>query len=121
MINATSSACTTTNNIVYACTLTANTDGLISAFLFTGVVTDLALLENAESNTLSVMVDNTPPPITTIIPSPMIPSTTPLIGTGESGATVVIMDHNGSVLGTGVVDGSGNFSILTPTMTSSTP
>ena len=71
---------------------------------------------------ISPIIIDTIPPVTPIvyIPSPINPITTPLFGTGESGAVVTITDGSGNVLGTGIVNASGNFTVFVPSLTGST-
>lgn len=42
----------------------------------------------------------------------MVANGTSVTGTAEAGSTITITGSNGTVLGTGVADGSGNFSIV---------
>ena len=71
---------------------------------------------------ISPIIIDTIPPVTPIvyIPSPINPLTTPLFGTGESGAVVTITDGSGNVLGTGIVNARGNFTVYVPSLTGST-
>jgi cysteine-rich repeat protein len=87
----------------------------------TVTVTDPA--GNPTTGTVPLVIDNTPPAAPTVTSvdgqtgNIVTSDTTPtFVGTGEPGSTITITDGSGNVIGTGIVDGSGNW-----TVTPSTP
>ncbi|MXG36893.1 hypothetical protein GRW62_33425, partial [Escherichia coli] len=74
---------------------------------FTATATDAAGNTSAPSSVTTITVDLTPP----AVPSGLavITNGTHVTGTAEAGSTVTITTSTGTVLGTAVADGSGNF------------
>ncbi|KAB2414550.1 hypothetical protein F9C29_36795, partial [Enterobacter hormaechei] len=71
---------------------------------------------SAPSPISTINVELTPPPAPTGLA--VITNGTQVTGTAEAGSTVTITSSTGTVLGTAVADGSGNFSAtLTPPQT----
>ncbi|CZV20699.1 TPA: BapA/Bap/LapF family large adhesin [Enterobacter hormaechei] len=94
-------------------TSTTLTEG---AHNFTATATDAAGNTSAPSPIITINVDLTPPPAPTGLA--VITNGTQVTGTAEAGSTVTITSSTGTVLGTAVADGSGNFSAtLTPPQT----
>lgn len=87
------------------------------AHTFTARATDVAGNTSAASTVTTVNVDLTPPAAPTDL---VVNATgTQVTGHAEAGSTVTILSSTGTVLGTGVADGLGNFTaILTPSQTS---
>ncbi len=82
----------------------------------TAVATGGACNTSAPSPIITINVDLTPPPAPTGLA--VITNGTQVTGTAEAGSTVTITSSTGTVLGTAVADGSGNFSAtLTPPQT----
>lgn len=84
---------------------------------FTARATDVAGNTSAASTVTTVNVDLTPPAAPTDL---VVNGTgTQVTGHAEAGSTVTILSSTGTVLGTGVADGLGNFTAtLTPSQTS---
>ncbi|MEC5518630.1 Ig-like domain-containing protein [Enterobacter hormaechei] len=83
---------------------------------FTATATDAAGNTSAPSPIITINVDLTPPAAPTGLA--VITNGTQVTGTAEAGSTVTITSSTGTVLGTAVADGSGNFSAtLTPPQT----
>jgi Domain of unknown function (DUF5011)/Bacterial Ig domain len=77
---------------------------------------------NIVTRTVNVTDQTAPIPPVFTVPVPFVPASTPVTWTGgESGGIVTITDGSGVILGTWIVDASGNVSILLPTITSTTP
>ncbi|MBT2068697.1 BapA prefix-like domain-containing protein [Enterobacter hormaechei subsp. xiangfangensis] len=94
-------------------TSTTLTEG---AHNFTATATDAAGNTSAPSPIITINVDLTPPAAPTGLA--VITNGTQVTGTAEAGSTVTITSSTGTVLGTAVADGSGNFSAtLTPPQT----
>ncbi len=94
-------------------TSTTLTEG---AHNFTATATDAAGNTSVASPIITINVDLTPPPAPTGLA--VITNGTQVTGTAEAGSTVTITSSTGTVLGTAVADGSGNFSAtLTPPQT----
>ncbi|ELC0818747.1 TPA: BapA prefix-like domain-containing protein [Enterobacter hormaechei subsp. steigerwaltii] len=94
-------------------TSTTLTEG---AHNFTATATDAAGNTSAPSPIITINVDLTPPSAPTGLA--VITNGTQVTGTAEAGSTVTITSSTGTVLGTAVADGSGNFSAtLTPPQT----
>lgn len=87
------------------------------AHTFTARATDVAGNTSAASTVTTVNVDLTPPAAPTDL---VVNATgTQVTGHAEAGSTVTILSSTGTVLGTGVADGLGNFTAtLTPSQTS---
>ncbi|CAH6661816.1 BapA/Bap/LapF family large adhesin [Pseudocitrobacter vendiensis] len=87
------------------------------AHTITARATDVAGNTSAASTVTTVNVDLTPPAAPTDL---VVNATgTQVTGHAEAGSTVTILSSTGTVLGTGVADGLGNFTaILTPSQTS---
>ena len=79
------------------------------AHALTITVTDLAGNVSQPSPALNVVVDITPP----AAPAELVTSTdgTTVTGNAEAGSTVTISDDSGNILGSGVADENGRFSI----------
>ncbi|EGT4257078.1 BapA prefix-like domain-containing protein [Citrobacter amalonaticus] len=87
---------------------TALTEGSHS---FTAKATDAAGNVSVSSATSTIVVDTTPPGAPTSLA--VITNGSHVTGTAEAGSTVTITSSNGTVLGTGVADGTtGSFNIL---------
>lgn len=87
---------------------TALTEG---AHTFTAKATDAAGNVSASSATSTIVVDTTPPGTPTNLA--VVTNGSHVTGTAEAGSTVTITSSNGTVLGTGVADGTtGSFNIL---------
>jgi VCBS repeat-containing protein len=61
------------------------------------------------SNPITLTIDTQPPPQPTVVT--IAPNGTLVSGTAEIGSTVIITNGAGTVLGTGITDGTGNFSV----------
>lgn len=87
---------------------TALTEGSHS---FTAKATDAAGNVSASSATSTIVVDTTPPGAPSNLA--VVTNGSHVTGTAEAGSTVTITSSNGTVLGTGVADGTtGSFNIL---------
>ncbi|MGY6357357.1 BapA/Bap/LapF family large adhesin [Citrobacter amalonaticus] len=87
---------------------TALTEG---THTFTAKATDAAGNVSASSATSTIVVDTTPPGTPTNLA--VVTNGSHVTGTAEAGSTVIITSSNGTVLGTGVADGTtGSFNIL---------
>ncbi|EMX9182038.1 BapA prefix-like domain-containing protein [Citrobacter sedlakii] len=77
---------------------------------FTAQATDAAGNVSPASAISTIVVDTTPPAAPANLA--VVANGTSVTGTAEAGSTITITGSNGTVLGTGVADGSGNFSIV---------
>ncbi|MBJ9890386.1 BapA prefix-like domain-containing protein [Citrobacter sedlakii] len=77
---------------------------------FTAQATDAAGNVSPTSAISTIVVDTTPPAAPANLA--VVANGTSVTGTAEAGSTITITGSNGTVLGTGVADGSGNFSIV---------
>ncbi|OAE47742.1 Ig-like domain repeat protein [Enterobacter cloacae] len=94
-------------------TSTTLTEG---AHNFTATATDAAGNTSVASPIITINVDLTPPPAP--VGLAVITNGTQVTGTAEAGSTVTITSSTGTVLGTAIADGSGNFSAtITPAQT----
>ncbi|WP_173655712.1 BapA/Bap/LapF family large adhesin [Sphingomonas turrisvirgatae] len=79
---------------------------LLNGEVLTAVQTDAAGNNSAESTATAPDLTVPAAPVVTVAPDG-----TAVTGTGEAGATVTVTDTNGAVLGTGVVQGDGSFTV----------
>ncbi|WP_439645593.1 BapA/Bap/LapF family large adhesin [Citrobacter rodentium] len=77
---------------------------------FTAQATDAAGNVSPASAISTIVVDTTPPAAPANLA--VVANGASVTGTAEAGSTITITGSNGTVLGTGVADGSGNFAVL---------
>ena len=82
------------------------------------VVAEDAFGNTSEPTTVVVAVPDTTPPAPPVVTSPpqLTNPTGPITGTAEPGSTVVVRDANGTIIGTGVADSSGKWSVTLPAL-----
>ncbi|MDX8391446.1 MAG: Ig-like domain-containing protein, partial [Mariprofundaceae bacterium] len=102
--------------------LSLNTNGTNQVV---ATITDAASNAASDATTGELIISDTTPPAVPVISAPAagasLISTTPTIsGTGEAGATLKVFDTDGTTLiGTTTVDGAGNWTLISASLTQS--
>jgi hypothetical protein len=86
-----------------------------SVFALAATATDVAGNMNSGASVASLTIDTTAPAAPTIAAFSAVSSPLTLVGTGEAGATVSILD-GGTIIGTAVVGGNGSWTFTTASL-----